>query len=146
LAVGVVAALIAIGVWFGFHRPTPDPIPAPTPTPVVDNTMSQAKTVADRFLNEREAGQLDAAWAEFTVNFQQKVDKTKWLSAQASLTQHGHLTNKFEGCTPSGNGYFCGYLLTARDGTDERSKLWLIRDQDGNWKISRSELLKPSKS
>jgi hypothetical protein len=108
--------------------------------------MSQAKAVADRFLTEREAGQLDAAWAELTDNFQKKVDKSKWLKAQAALSEHGHITNKFEGCTPSGNGFFCGYLLTAKDGTDERSKLWLIRDQDSNWKISRSELIKPAKS
>jgi hypothetical protein len=108
--------------------------------------MSQAKAVADRFLIEREANQLDAAWAELTESHQKKLDKSKWLTAQAALSQHGHVTNKFEGCTPSGNGYFCGYLLTAKDGDEERSKLWLIRDQDGNWKISRSELLKPSKS
>jgi hypothetical protein len=149
ISVAAVVGLVVLGagLWFGLHRPTlPTPAPILTPTPVVADAMSQAKAVADRFLTEREAGQLDAAWAELTDNFQKKLDKSKWLKAQAALTEHGHLTNKFEGCTLSGNGYFCGYLLTAKDGTDERSKLWLIRDQDGNWKISRSELLKPAKS
>jgi hypothetical protein len=101
--------------------------------------MSQAKTVADRFLTERETGQADAAWSEFADTVQSHQDKAKWLATQAGLQKHGHITNKFNGCTVAGNGFYCDYAMEGADKATGQDKIWLIRDRDGNWKISRSE-------
>lgn len=150
-----VAALLAVvvigaGAWFTLHRPKPNPLPDPSaaPQPIVApvDGMSQAKVVADRYLNERETGQLDAAWAETADTFQKDVDKSRWLNSQAALQKHGHIINRFNGCTLAGNGYFCDYSLDDADGTDQRNKIWLIRDRDGKWKVSRSEIRQATKS
>jgi hypothetical protein len=132
---GVVAALvIGGGVWLGTRPPKPNPEPVP-PT----DEMSQAKAVADRFLTERETGQAEAAWADFADTVQSHQDKPKWLATQAALLKHGHITNKFNGCTVAGNGFYCDYTMAAADGATGQDKIWLIRDRDSNWKISRSE-------
>jgi TIR domain len=152
------ALLIGAGTWFALHRspsepatvpnsqrppvPTPEIKPGTPPGAATGDEMSQAKAVADRFLNERETGSLDAAWAELADTFQRRLDKSKWLANQAKLQQHGRVTDKFNGCTPAGNGYFCDYTLAYGDGTAERDKIWLIRGRDGGWKVSRSEMPK----
>jgi len=132
---GVVAALaVGGGIWLGTRSPNTSPVPvAPA------DGMSQAKEVAERFLTERETGHADEAWAEFADTVQSHQDKPKWLAAQAGLQKHGHITNKFKGCTVAGNGFYCDYTMAGADGAAGQDKIWLIRDRDGNWKISKSE-------
>jgi len=131
------ACLIGAGLWFGRHRSQPEA------------GMAEAKSVADRFLSERETGNLDAAWAEFADTAQKKTDKAKWIKAQAEI-QTGHVTNKFNGCTPAGNGYYCDYtLLTGQGvagGESLANQIWLIRNREGGWSVSRSELKRIAKS
>jgi len=130
--------LIGAGLWFGIHH-------SPSKAPSEASGMSEAKSVADRFLNEREAGNLEGAWAEFANTAQNQTDKGKWLKSQQEL-QSGHITNKFNGCTPAGNGYYCDYTLVLGGGESLANKIWLIRNSEGGWSISRSELKRMAKS
>jgi len=127
--------LIGAGLWFVTHQAGP----------AAADGMSEAKSVADRFLSEREAGNLDAAWAEFADTAQNKIDKAKWIKTQADL-RTGHITNKFNGCTPAGNGYYCDYTLVPGEGESLANKIWLIRNREGGWSVSRSELRRIAKS
>ncbi len=87
--------VIGAGAWI-MLRPHPTPIPAPAPdntsaqTPVSDQQkaeMANAKGVADLFLDERETGQVDAAWAELADTFQNKVDKAKWRAGTGGFAE-----------------------------------------------------------
>lgn len=132
-AAACAVCLMGAGLWLALHQSTPEA-----------NGMSEAKSVADRFLSERETGNLDAAWAEFADTAQKKTDKAKWIKAQAEI-QTGHVTNRFNGCTPAGNGYYCDYTLVA-GGESLANQIWLIRNREGGWSISRSELKRIAKS
>jgi hypothetical protein len=135
VSVGTVL-LVGIGTWFFLHRP------APAPTP---DALLEAKAVADRFLNERENGNLEAAWAEFASTAQRRIDKANWLKTQEKLEASGKITNHFNGCTPEGSGYECSYTLMHGDGTSQSNKIGLIRNQAGGWSVASAELTRRAK-
>lgn len=138
IAIGVV--VIGLGLWFGLRPKATDPQAAPS------DAIGEAKVVADRFLEERESGNVDQAWAETGEAFQKRVDKAKWLKAQDQLRAHGAVTNKLDGCETSGNGFNCRYTLAFADQTKMQDSIQLIRNQEGTWKVSRSEMRETPKS
>jgi hypothetical protein len=128
IAAGAVV-LIAIAAWFGTRSHTP-----------AADDAAQVKFVAERFLSEREAGNLDAAWKEYTPEFRNRISKTDWLNTQAKLSQHGHATHTYNGCTPDGADYLCDYTLTYQDGTNEDNRLTLVKNGSGGWVISTGSI------
>jgi hypothetical protein len=131
--IGLIAAavifFIAVAAWFALR---------PQALPVDD--ASQAKFVAERFLSEREAGNLDAAWKEYNAEFRNRISKTDWLNTQAKLSQHGHETHTYNGCKPEGEGYLCDYTLTYQDGTNEDNRLTLVKNGSGGWVIATGSI------
>jgi hypothetical protein len=72
--------LLALVAWLVLRRSTP----------VVD-TLQEAKTVGDRFLNERDNGNYDAAWNEYTASFHDRENRNVWqrdLEKRAAKTIH----------------------------------------------------------
>jgi len=44
------------------------------------------------------------------------------------------------------NGYYCDYTLMPEGGRHLANKIWLIRNREGKWSVSRSELKRIAKS
>jgi hypothetical protein len=132
MKIGIAAAaaiFIGLAAWFAL-RPHSQPV----------DDAAQAKFVAERFLSEREAGNLDAAWKEYTPEFRNRISKTDWLNTQTKLAQHGHETHTYNGCTTEGEGYICDYTLTYQDGTNENNRLTLVKNGSGGWVIATGSI------
>jgi TIR domain len=133
-AIGLVVAsgalLVAAGVtaFFLMHRDS-------------SSDMLQAKAVADRFLNERAAGQLDAAWGEYTKSFRQRIDRQKWEAEEGTRRAHGQSGFRYNGCLPQAEGYLCEYLLLYTDGHEMNQKLSLIKS-GSRWLIASGGITK----
>ena len=89
IAAALAIVIIAAIIWFATRSK-----PAPQPNPV--DEMSQAKSVADRFLDERALGNYDAAWAEYTPAFRARINRTEWLSTQERINQHGRVVQQIQ--------------------------------------------------
>jgi TIR domain-containing protein len=118
---GVIAVVLGIVVWILVHRP--------------DNSMTEAKKTADRFLDERDSGNYDAAWGEYTQAFRNKTNREQWQDAETKRRERGQAQHKYNGCTKDSNGYLCDYTLAYPDGHSYENRLSLVRDGSG-WAIS----------
>jgi hypothetical protein len=124
--------LLVVAAWLVFRR-----------TPQVD-TLQEAKTVAERFLNERDSGNYDAAWNEYTTSFHDREKRTVWqkdwekrVTTTGGVSQH---TLKF--CKSSdSNVYICEYTLLYKDGSQAQNDLWVVKDDKGGWAIDKGTIV-----
>jgi hypothetical protein len=140
-AVGGLLVLLALAAWFGL-RGSRDSGDSKTETPKVQevDAMQEAKAVADRFLEERDSGNYDAAWNEFTTSLHNRDSRTTWQSASEKRLRDtgGCDEHKFSYCKSSQPGtYICEYTLLYKDGSRGRNDLWVVKEDNGRWAIDK---------
>jgi hypothetical protein len=128
MAAGVLA-LIAMAVWLVLRR-TPPPI----------DTLQDAKTVGDRFLSERDSGNYDAAWNEYTASFHDRENRNVWQKdIEKRFAKVGGVAgHTFKLCKSSDpNVYVCEYTLLYKDGSQAQNDLWVVKSEAGGWAIDK---------
>jgi len=131
IAAGLIA-LLTLAAWFGLRRP-----------PEVD-TLQEAKTLAERFLNERDSGNYDAAWNEFTSSLHDRQSRTVWQRDLEKRVQEtgGISQHTFKVCKSSqANVYVCEYILIYKDGSQAQNDLWVVKDDKGGWGIDKGTIV-----
>ena len=141
-AVGGLLVLVALAAWFGLRKSNDSDGDGKSMTPAVRevDTLQEAKTVADRFLEERDSGNYDAAWNEFTASLHNRDSRTTWQNAsQKRLVDTGGCSeHKFSYCKSSQPGvYVCEYTLLYKDGSRARNDLWVVKEDNGRWAIDK---------
>ncbi len=151
LGAALVVILCLIG-WFWFHRAPAEQVHV-SDTPVADgktfpsrdpartpnsNESAAAKAVADRFLRERDSGNLDAAWTEFSPSFRDTLNESQWRrNVEAAARKRGEVSYQFQGCNPDPQGgYECYYVLESANGSSERDRLAVSKQDNNTWAIS----------
>jgi len=131
IAAGVVV-LLSAAAWFVLRR-----------APEVD-TLQEAKTVAERFLNERDSGNYDAAWNEYTTSFHDRENRNVWqrdLEKRATNTG-GVSQHTFKVCKSSEpDVYVCEYALLYKDGSEAQNDLWVVKNDKGGWAIDKGTIV-----
>jgi TIR domain-containing protein len=131
IAAGLIALLV-LAVWFVLRR-----------SPEVD-TMQEAKTVAERFLNERDSGNYDDAWNEYTASFHNRENRNVWqrdLEKRAANTG-GISQHTFKVCKSSETGvYVCEYTLLYKNGSQAQNDLWVVKSDKGGWAIDKGTIV-----
>lgn len=152
IGAAVVVVLCLIG-WFWFHRSQQAQSPVSSATPVADgkafpsrnpvrvpkpDSMDEAKAVADRFLKERNSGNLDAAWGEYSQSFRDRLNEAQWKqNVQAARLRRGSVKTQFNGCNPDREErYICDYTLVSANGFSETDRLTMAKQSDNTWAIS----------
>jgi hypothetical protein len=129
IAAGVaVLVLLALAAWLAFRRPAE-----------VD-TLQEAKTVAERFLNERDNGNYDAAWNEYTTSFHDRENRNVWQrDLEKRVTSTGGVSqHTFKACKSSETDvYICEYKLVYKDGSEAQNDLWIVKNDKGGWAIDK---------
>jgi hypothetical protein len=126
IAVGVIT-LLAVAAWLLLRRPEVD-------------SLQEAKTVAERYLNERDSGNYDAAWNEYTTSFHDREKRTVWqkdfekrIAKTGGISQH-----TFKDCKSSEQDvYVCEYTLLYKDGSQGQNDLWVVKNDKGGWGIDK---------
>jgi hypothetical protein len=142
---GGLVVLAAIGAWFAL-RPSSDHSNggnSGTPDKVQVDPMQQAKAVADRFLKERDGGNYDAAWNEYSLSFHDRNKRDAWQNAQQKKAQETGAVKdeKFDYCKSSEQDvYICEYTLKYNNGSISRNDLWVIKDDKGGWAIDKGTI------
>ncbi len=132
IAIGAgVIVVLALLAWFIIHRVgARDEQHSPA-------GETGAKAVADRFLSERDAGNFEAAWGEFTPLARDRLGAlARWQNEQTRRLKHGTVQHEYRGCTVSGTGYICEYVLHYQDGSSQQNTLWLTRRENGSWAVA----------
>jgi hypothetical protein len=130
---GGLIVLLALAAWFGFRR-----------APQTD-TLQEAKTVAERFLNERDSGNYDAAWNEFTISRRNRDNRTVWQrDAELRAQENGGVSqHTFKLCKSSQpDVYVCEYTLLYKDNSQAQNDLWVVKNDKGGWAIDRSTIVR----
>ncbi len=135
LKIGMIAALgvavIAVG-WL-LHRPNVSP-----------GDVNEARSVAKRFLSERDSGDFDAAWNEYSPVFRGSEKKAGWeKNIRTTFGPHGQPQTDFQVCKHDGGGFVCEYTLRFPDGATANQKLWLEKQGDSSWAIARGTITQP---
>jgi hypothetical protein len=131
-------ALLALAAWFGLRR-SGENADAGKTVPEAD-PVQQAKSVAERFLSERDSGNYDAAWNEYTTSFHNRQNRDVWQKDQAKReTETGGVSqHTFKVCKSSEpDVYVCEYTLVYKDGSQARSDLWLVKNDKGGWAVDK---------
>jgi hypothetical protein len=132
IAAGVLV-LLALIAWLVLRRSTP----------VVD-TLQEAKTVGDRYLNERDSGNYDAAWNEYTASFHDRENRNVWQrDIEKRATKTGGVSqHNFKLCKSSETDvYVCEYTLLYKDGSQAQNDLWVVKDDKGGWAIDKGTIV-----
>lgn len=111
--------------------------------PVVD-TLQEAKTVGDRFLNERDSGNYDAAWNEYTASFHDRENRNVWQrDLEKRATKTGGVSQlTFKLCKSSETDvYVCEYTLSYKDGSQAQNDLWVVKNDKGGWAIDKGTIV-----
>ena len=125
IAAGLVAVL-GLAAWFGLRPPT------------MDKMQKEAKIAADRFLRERDTGDYDAAWNEYSAAFRARQDRTAWQTETENRNRkHGGCgEHQFHSCQlGERNVYTCNYTLVFKDGSRADNELKLGKNLTGVWII-----------
>ncbi len=136
LKIGVIAvlavAVIAAG-WFLLHRPSVSP-----------GDVNEARSVAKRFLSERDSGDFNAAWNEYSPVYRGTEKKAGWeKNIRTTFGPHGQPQADLQVCKHDGADFVCEYTLRFPDGATANQKLWLEKQGDSSWAIAHGTMTQP---
>ncbi|HMJ60635.1 MAG TPA: toll/interleukin-1 receptor domain-containing protein [Bryobacteraceae bacterium] len=108
---------------------------------------SEARAVAERFLNYRESADYPAAWREFTAVHQAGSPEPRWTQrAQDWTKNHGQtIRHTIESCTPddSGDIYNCLVSVGYEHNLSAQDRLVVAQERGGRWAIASSARTPP---
>jgi TIR domain len=108
------------------------------------SNLQQAKATADRLLSERDSGNYEGAWEEYTPAFRNHEKRASWQETNEKLraSRGGVAEHQFQGCQSSGgqNGYICNYVLVFKNGSRVHDEFWLVRNDSGGWSVNKGRL------
>jgi len=147
LPIGAAAllAVIGLGAWLGM-RPsasTTDDGKTTGTGEVEKHRIEDVKIVAERFLDERDSGNYDAAWNECSEAFHKRTNRAEWQEASQKRNESrgGCTEHKFRTCRNSKDDqYVCGYTLVFKDGSKLDNDLWVGKNPTGGWSIDEAKI------
>ena len=129
IAVAVVVVLGVVG-WLLARHAKPKPAP------------DAAKAVARRFINERDSGDYEAAWAETAPGFNNGVSKENWIANAQHIERAGGKVQRLrlEECKAGHDSgtYACLYTLFYASGGSGLETITVKPKDDGSWAVWRS--------
>jgi hypothetical protein len=131
-----IVAVIGITTWLGLRTPAGD-------SGGMDKMQKAAKMAADRFLRERDTGDYDAAWNEYSTAFQTREDRTRWQTETDNRNRkHGGCgKHEFHGCQSGPREvYTCDYTLVFKDGSQAENELKVAKNDTGVWSIESGKV------
>lgn len=131
-----IATVIIIAVIALLLRPSPQP-----------TTISQAGIdAAQRFLNDANAGNFEAAWNQLTPARRTHFNRKKWVDEHvAERNKNGPFSYSRNSCPANTNdkGYTCGFTLTYAGGKIAAANLDMVQDSSGNWNVELANIEGP---
>lgn len=123
-----VVVVLGVVIWL-LARPRPQPHPHREP-----------RAVAEKFINDRDSGNYDAAWSETVPGFNDGVKRKQW-EARTEKESRGKVQSVSDGtCQPDGDDYSCQFTLTYENGRSAENRIELKRTGNGSWGIWRSDI------
>jgi hypothetical protein len=136
------AALVflAIAGWLLLRHPRDHHQPNGSPE-------AEVAAEAERFLQYRDSGNLEAAWKQFTPENQARTTERKWTAnVREAVKKNGDVqSHRLKSCTPNADGtvYTCYFTLFYRSNLAAQNKIILAKSSDGSWGISGTERSSP---
>jgi hypothetical protein len=104
------------------------------------SSETEAAAEAERFLQDRDSGDLQAAWKQFTPEGQARTPERQWLDNIREVTnKYGQVRlHRFERCRPDAAGtvYTCYFTLVYPNNLSAQNKIEVAKTSDGSWGIS----------
>lgn len=127
-----VLIVLAIILWLVMRHASN---PAPEPN---DQGEQAARAEAERWLSERNSGNLDAAWNEFTPARKREGSQQVWSrNVKREFAEYGNPTGwKLHGCsTDGGNRYLCDYAASYNNGKSANVRVVVTEQTPGTWRV-----------
>ncbi len=125
IAAGAIVVL-GLGGWLLTRHPHPKPEP---------------RTVAEKFIRERDSGNFDAAWSATAPGFNDGVREQVWVAnVQNHMRRNGKVQRLTGGCQPAGSDYTCQFTASYENGRSSGDTVTLKAKDDGSWGVWRSDV------
>jgi TIR domain len=109
--------------------------------------QSEARAVAERFLNYRDSGDYSAAWREFTAENQERAPEPRWTQrTQDWIKKYGQpVHHTVESCTQGASAgiYNCVVSVGYEHNLSSKDRIVVAQDRDNRWAIASSARTPP---